>query len=124
RAAASGRQVGGGTAEPIAVGLTGIEPALPKELDPKSSASASSATAPPMPRRRHGAHARLHLGFPRATSAMLLGCTTILTGRQCGYSALVTVGTTHTFRSASTSLCNWTFTVYKPNSFSGPASRI
>ena len=28
------------------VGLTGIEPALPKELDPKSSASASSATAP------------------------------------------------------------------------------
>ena len=28
------------------MGLTGIEPALPKELDPKSSASASSATAP------------------------------------------------------------------------------
>ncbi len=28
------------------IGLTGIEPALPKELDPKSSASASSATAP------------------------------------------------------------------------------
>ncbi len=28
------------------VGLTGIEPALRKELDPKSSASASSATAP------------------------------------------------------------------------------
>ena len=27
------------------VGLTGIEPALPKELDPKSSKSASSATA-------------------------------------------------------------------------------
>lgn len=28
------------------VGVTGIEPALPKKLDPKSSASASSATPP------------------------------------------------------------------------------
>lgn len=28
------------------IGLTGIEPALREELDPKSSASASSATAP------------------------------------------------------------------------------
>ncbi len=33
----------------LIVGLTGIEPALPKELDPKSSASASSATAPVEP---------------------------------------------------------------------------
>ena len=28
------------------IGLTGVEPALPKKLEPKSSASASSATAP------------------------------------------------------------------------------
>ena len=34
------------------MGLTGIEPALPKELDPKSSASASSATAPFLGRYR------------------------------------------------------------------------
>ena len=28
------------------VGTTGVEPALPKELEPKSSASANSATSP------------------------------------------------------------------------------
>ena len=42
------------------MGLTGIEPALPEELDPKSSASASSATAPTNsfgdPSQRRGQH--------------------------------------------------------------------
>ena len=30
----------------LPVGMTGVEPALPKELEPKSSASANSATSP------------------------------------------------------------------------------
>ncbi len=30
----------------LTVGTTGVEPALPKELEPKSSASANSATSP------------------------------------------------------------------------------
>lgn len=104
------------------IGLTGIEPALPKELDPKSSASASSATAPWQPDSRPG---RVSVQSVQAFDTKVEHrCTvaSISSGvlrrglqRQKYRSpdqlapgsppSAATVGTTQTFRLASTSLC-------------------
>lgn len=48
------------------VGMTGIEPALLAELDPKSSASASFATSPGIP--NHTSYRRVSVKFPSISS--------------------------------------------------------